>query len=110
MRFHARVGVLAHEREIPQPVEIDATVWHCASSPAKLAEAPFDYRELHNAVRSVMAMEPIGYLETIVGSIAERVLASPGVLRVRVAARKPHVALPGDLDGAEVAVDVSRDG
>lgn len=109
MRFHARVGVLPHERDIAQPVEIDATVWHRATTPSTLADAPYDYRELHGAVRGAMAAEPIGYLETIVGTIADRVLTSPGVLRVRVVARKPHVALPGDLDGAEVAIDVTRD-
>ncbi|MEO7965061.1 MAG: dihydroneopterin aldolase [Gemmatimonadaceae bacterium] len=110
MRFHARVGVLAHEREFAQPIEIDATVWQSPIALAAVAATPLDYRHLHDHVAAVMSREPIGYLETIVTAIAERVLANDAVDRVRVAARKPHVTLPGDLLGAEVVVDVRRDG
>ena len=27
MRFHTLIGELPHEREIPQPVEVDLTAW-----------------------------------------------------------------------------------
>jgi 7,8-dihydroneopterin aldolase/epimerase/oxygenase len=110
MRFHALVGVLAHEREFAQPIEVDATVWQAPRALRALSESPLDYRQVHDVVAAVMAAQPIGYLETIVTSVAESVLAMDGVTRVRVVARKPHVALAGELAGAEVAVDVQRDG
>lgn len=109
MRFHARVGILPHERELSQPIEIDATVWHVANDVSQPARAPYDYRELHGAVCEAMSKEPIDFLESIVSDIAQRVLVNSGVLRVRIVARKPHVALGSDLAGAEVALELSRD-
>ena len=70
MRFHVRVGVLPHERELAQPLE---------------------------------------FLETIGGDIASRCLALPEVASVRVAVRKPHVALGGPLAHAEVVVEQDRE-
>jgi hypothetical protein len=48
MRFHARVGILPHEQEIPQPLEIDLTV--------RLGPGPevVDYRGLYDDVASVV--------------------------------------------------------
>jgi dihydroneopterin aldolase len=52
---------------------------------------------------------PLDYLEEIAGSIAAGVIAFEGVASVRVAVRKPHVALGGPLAHAEVVVERSRD-
>ena len=105
MRFHARVGILPHERELPQPVEIDLTVWpvgHVAAGAGAL-----DYRGLYDAAVGVVAAER-EYLEEIGEELVERVLRDPRVRRARVAVRKPHVALPGPLLHAEVVVDRDR--
>ena len=109
MRFHARVGVLAHERELPQPIGMDVTVWQRPPSLAAVAATPLDYRALHDIASSVMAGEPIDYIEAIASEVARRALALDGVTRVRVVVRKPHVALGSALDGAEVTVDAGRD-
>jgi 7,8-dihydroneopterin aldolase/epimerase/oxygenase len=104
MRFHVRVGVLPHEREIPQPLELDLTV--------RLAPADtdvLDYRTLYALTREVVEREPLDYLEAIGGEIAMRCLALPSVASVRVAVRKPHVALGGPLSHAEVVVEQDRD-
>lgn len=100
MRFHARVGILPHERELPQPLEIDIRAFRDAAAPGVL-----DYRELHALATRVVAGEPLDYLETVATDILAGVLALPGVARARVAVRKPHVALGGPLDHAEVAVE-----
>ena len=103
MRFHARVGVLPHEREHPQPIEVDLTVWHERHVEATVA-AIGDYRALYEETARVVATDP-ELLEAIGDRVAEAVLSRHAVTRVRVAVRKPHVALPGPLAYAEVVVD-----
>ena len=102
MRFHVRVGILPHERELPQPLEIDLTV-HLTTNAALL-----DYRDLYAIVREVTDAEPLDFLETIGGTIIERVLALPSVASARVALRKPHVAIGGPLAHAEVVLEGDR--
>ena len=102
MSFHTLIGVLPHEREHPQPLEIDLTAW---VSPG---DEVVDYRQLYADVRVAMDAQ-LFYLEELANSIAARVLAEKGVHRVRVAVRKPHVALGGPLGFAEVAVVRLRD-
>jgi 7,8-dihydroneopterin aldolase/epimerase/oxygenase len=103
MRFHVRVGVLPHEREIPQPLEIDLTV-HLAPPATDVV----DYRTLYALVRDIMEREPLGYLETVAGDVASSCLAHGSVASVRVAVRKPHVALGGPLAYAEIVVERDR--
>jgi 7,8-dihydroneopterin aldolase/epimerase/oxygenase len=100
MRFHVRVGVLPHERELAQPLEIDLTVRLAAG-----ASDVLDYRRLSAIVRDVVEAEPLDYLEAVGGAIVDRVLALPGAAHARVAVRKPHVALGGPLAYAEVVVE-----
>jgi 7,8-dihydroneopterin aldolase/epimerase/oxygenase len=101
MRFHALIGILPHEAEIPQPVEIDLTVWRerAASGP------PVDYRQLYEIAAGGLAPGHGPYLEDVAEHVAERALGLEGVDGVRVAVRKPHVALAGPLDYAEVVVE-----
>ena len=58
MRFHVRVGILPHERELPQPLEIHLTVRLATNAPL------LDYRDLYAVVRDVVHAEPLDYLET----------------------------------------------
>lgn len=97
MRFHTRIGVLPHERELPQPLELDVTAWPSSA-------AVLDYRALYAAVAAAVAAEPLAYLEDVAADVADRVLGS-GVARVRVAVRKPHVAMPGPVAYAEVVLE-----
>jgi dihydroneopterin aldolase len=102
MCFHARVGILEHERTSPQPIELDVTVW-CAGSADIM-----DYRRLYGAAHDVLGAGPIDYLEEVGDRVAERVLADERVREVRVAVRKPHVALSGPLAYAEVVIRRAR--
>jgi dihydroneopterin aldolase len=104
MRFHVRVGVLPHEREHAQPLEVDLTVERQAS--AEL----LDYRALYALVQDVLRAEPHGYLEEIAESLAARALLQPAVARVWVAVRKPHVMLDGPLEYAEVSLERAAGG
>lgn len=99
MRFHALVGILPHERTIPQPIEIDLTA---IVAPG---EAVVDYRALYDITAAVLSGGPIDFLEEIGHRVARSALESNDRIRVaRVAVRKPHVPLPGPLAHAEVVV------
>src|SRR2546423_12634790 len=44
MRFHARIGVLPHEAEIAQSIEVDASLWVHRSAAKITAKNIVDYR------------------------------------------------------------------
>jgi dihydroneopterin aldolase len=104
MRFHVRVGVLPHERELAQPLELDLTV-HLIPGSAEV----LDYRTLYALTTKVVERGPLEYLEVIGGELAAQCLALPAVASVRVAVRKPQVLLGGPLDHAEVVVERDRE-
>ena len=101
MRFQVLIGILPHEAEIPQPVEIDLTVWRERNGPVDVV----DYRRLYEIAAKGLAVGHGPYLEDVADQVARAALALSGVEGVRVAVRKPHVALPGPLDYAEVVVE-----
>lgn len=107
MRFHTHIGVLPHEAEIAQSIEVDVSVW--ASGKTGGAAGVVDYRELYDIAAHVLGGGHIKYLEDVGERICERALKLAGVSRVRVLVRKPHVALGGPLDFAEVEVERSQD-
>ena len=110
MRFHALVGILAHERTTAQPIEIDLTVTVASLSRAERgSEAVVDYRRLYDATAAVITAGHIDFLEEICERVAAAAFAaSERITRTRVAVRKPHVALGGPLAYAEVKVEQLR--
>lgn len=106
MRFHALVGILPHERTSPQPIEIDLTVRVARDA----AEGVVDYRALYALVAQAVGAGPIDYLEEIADAVVMHALAhSPRVRSARAAVRKPHVALGGPLEYAEVVAEGAAD-
>ena len=104
MQFHALVGILPHERTVPQPIEIDVQI-RVADG-----EGVVDYRALYDLTASVMTSGPIDFLEEIGSRVARAALAhSKRIRAARVAVRKPHVALGGPLAYAEVVVERTAD-
>lgn len=110
MRFHTRIGVLPHEAEIAQSVEVDLSVVVSRPAGSSGARGIVDYRELYDVVAEVMAQQHHLYLEDVAEQIATGALQSRAVSGVRVSVRKPHVALPGPLGYAEVTVERRRGG
>jgi len=102
MLFHVRVGILPHERELSQPLEVDLTVW--ATAPA-VGAIGIDYRDLHAMTVGVLASEPLLLIETIAQELVTGALGIEQVIGARAAVRKPHVALPGLLSHAEVVIE-----
>jgi dihydroneopterin aldolase len=105
MRFHTHIGVLPHEAEVAQSIEVDVSVWverpKGVDGPASVA----DYRDLYDRAAGVLAHGHMKYLEDVAERIAEQALEVRLVQRVSVSVRKPHVALPGPLAYAEVTVE-----
>lgn len=107
MRFHPLVGILPHEREFVQPLEVDLTVWTAPRGPSARG-AVVDYRTLYDLVAGLVAGGPVHYIEDLAGDIVARAGAIDGVVGARAAVRKPNVALPGPLAHAEVVVERGR--
>jgi dihydroneopterin aldolase len=108
MRFHARIGVLPHEAEIAQSIEVDASLWFRRSGTRPTAKNIVDYRRVYELVAEVVTEGHTNFLEEVGERIADRALKLPLVERVRIAVRKPNVALPGPLAYAEVALERER--
>lgn len=108
MRFHARIGVLPHEAEIAQSIEVDASLWVRRSSGRPTIKDIVDYRRVYELVADVVTKGHTNFLEEVGERIADRALQLPLVERVRIAVRKPNVALPGPLAYAEVALERER--
>jgi 7,8-dihydroneopterin aldolase/epimerase/oxygenase len=103
MRFHALVGILPHEKTNAQPIEIDLMV---AVGPG---DEVVDYRRLYDASAAVINAGHIDFLEDIAEMIADSAFEASGrITRASVAVRKPHVALGGPLEYAEVRIDRLR--
>lgn len=107
MRFHTHIGVLPHEAEIAQSVEVDIHVW--VEGRTGGVAGVVDYRALYEIAADVLGEGHIKYLEDVGQRVCDRALMLDGVGRVRVSVRKPHVALGGPLDYAEVEVERSQD-
>jgi dihydroneopterin aldolase len=102
MRFHALIGILEHERTVPQPLEVDLTVRSGADG------GILDYRRLYELVERVVSGGPIDYLETVADRITKAAFEDSRIRETRVAVRKPHVALGGPLAYAEVVIKRHR--
>jgi dihydroneopterin aldolase len=102
---------LPHEASVPQPLELDVTVWlslrnvGASDSPSDL----LDYRVLYELVSSTVGSSHHRLLEGLCEKISRAALALAPVRRVRVAARKPHAPIDGPLDHVEVVIERTRD-
>ena len=106
MQFHTLIGVLAHDQQFAQPLEVDISV---DVDRAMRDDRPvLDYRGLYASAARVLAAGPLDYLERAAERRAAEALALDGVVGVRVAVRKPHVALGGPIGFVQVAIERRR--
>jgi FolB domain-containing protein len=108
LTFHVLVGILPHERAIPQPLEIDVDVWARRADRRQGEPPAVDYAALYASIATIVHRAPIDYLEDLVDAIAHDAMARERVDRVRVTARKPKVALAGPVAAAEVTLELER--
>jgi dihydroneopterin aldolase len=110
MRFHTIVGLLPHEQHVPQPLELDLTVWASLRQTGETdsLRGRIDYRDLYQLVSQTVGTSHHRLLEGLCEKIAARALALDGVEQVRVAARKPHAPIEGPLEHVEVVIERKR--
>lgn len=105
IQMYGIIGDLPHEREHPQPIEIDVEV-ELDLVPAARSDSlskGLDYRKLYSAVQEAISTEP-RLLESLAERIADRVLTVDMVDSVRVCCRKPRAALTGPVHSVEVEI------
>ena len=109
MRFEARHGVHAWEKETAQPFEVDL-VLHADLGPAAERDdlaATADYGALHGVVREIVEGRSFDLIEALAGAIASAALAAtdPSVVdAVEVRVRKPKAPIDGAFDTVEAAL------
>jgi dihydroneopterin aldolase len=94
LRFNANVGILAHEKNAPQPIQVDAEL-----SLGKQPLAPrdddilhvLDYRRVRQIIIDECTAEHVNLLETLIGKLSHRLMQLPGVLGVRVKIAKLEI-------------------
>ena len=102
LRFDANLGILAHEKTAPQPIQVDAEL-NMGSQPLHPQDDDIthvlDYRKVRAIIIDECTAEHVNLLETLIGKLADRLLQLPGVVGVRVRIAKLEI-----FDDCEVAI------
>ena len=104
LRFDASLGILAHEKKAPQPIQVDAEL---NLGPQPLAPRDddilhvLDYRKVRQIIIEECTVEHVNLLESLIGKLAQRLQQLPGVQGVRVKIAKLEI-----FDDCEVAIRV----
>lgn len=107
--FFGRHGCYASENELGQKFVVDIDLFTDLSKAAASdqLEDTLDYVRIYNIAREAIEGPPVKLLETVAGRIADASLQEHGVQAVKVRINKPHIALPGALDG--IGVEIYRE-
>lgn len=110
LRFFTRIGDLPHERDTPQPLEVDVEIrtdLSRAGASDRLSDS-LDYRLLYRLVAEAVGDDSENaphLLESVAERVAGRLLAQEGVESVRVRCRKPSAVLPGPVGKVEIEIE-----
>jgi len=102
LRFNADLGILAHEKKAPQPIQVDAEL--SLGAQPLLPEADdiyrvLDYRKVRQIIIDECTAGHVNLLETMIGKLCHRLLQLQGVQAVRVKITKLEI-----FDDCEVAI------
>ncbi|NBY70476.1 MAG: dihydroneopterin aldolase [Betaproteobacteria bacterium] len=101
-KFDASLGILAHEKKAPQPIQVDAEL-NLGPQPLLPQNDDIhhvlDYRKVRQIIINECTAEHVNLLESLIGKLANRLLQLPGVLGVRVKIVKLQI-----FDDCEVAI------
>jgi dihydroneopterin aldolase len=104
LRFNANLGILAHEKTAPQPIQVDAELT-LGIQPLLPHDDDInhvlDYRKVRQIIIAECTAEHVNLLESLIGKLANRLMQLPGVLGVRVKIVKLEI-----FDDCEVAIRV----
>ena len=102
LRFDANLGILAHEKSAPQPIQVDAElslgVQPLAPRDDDIAHV-LDYRKVRQIIIDECTAEHVTLLESLIGKLTRRLMQMPGVIGVRVKIAKLEI-----FDDCEVAI------
>jgi len=102
LRFNADLGILAHEKKAPQPIQVDAEL--SLGAQPLLPEADdiyrvLDYRTVRQIIIDECTAQHVNLLETMIGKLCHRLMQLQGVQAVRVKITKLEI-----FDDCEVAI------
>ncbi len=104
MRFDANLGILAHEKNGPQPIQVDAEL-SLGRQPLQPRDDDIghvlDYRRVRQIIIDECTAEHVNLLESLIGKLAQRLMQLPGVRGVRVKIAKLEI-----FDDCEVAIRI----
>ena len=102
LRFKANLGILAHELDAPQPIQVDAELnlgfQDMLPSDDDISHV-LDYRKFRQIIINECTAEHVNLLETLIGKLSHRLMLLPGVIGVRVKIAKLEI-----FDDCEVAI------
>ncbi|MFT4243781.1 MAG: dihydroneopterin aldolase [Acidovorax sp.] len=102
LRFDANLGILSHEKEAPQPIQVDAEL-NLGTQPLSPRDDDIlhvlDYRKVRQIIIDECRAEHVNLLESLIGKLAQRLMQLPGVQGVRVKIAKLEI-----FDDCEVAI------
>ena len=107
MRFMACHGVLRHEREIPQPFEVDVELGLSlrAAGESDNLDDTVNYAKVYHTVSSIMDGAPKQLIEALAEEIADDLLRDFDSLRwVRVTVHKPAAPIDGMFSDVGVTI------
>ena len=102
LRFDANLGILAHEKNAPQPIQVDAELSLGVQPLAPRdddIEHVLDYRKVRQIIIDECTAEHVNLLETLIGKLCARLMQLPGVQGVRVKITKLEI-----FDDCEVSI------
>ena len=105
LSLHARIGVHDFEQQAPQRLWVDVSLWVPLAQSTPQADQigeVVDYDFVRTEAQAIVAQGHVQLQETIVDTLAERLLAHPAVQAVRVATSKPDVYPDTEAVGVEV--------
>ncbi|MEY2659447.1 MAG: hypothetical protein RLZZ123_619 [Pseudomonadota bacterium] len=102
LRFDANLGILEHEKNAPQPIQVDAEL-NLGTQPLLPSDDDIhhvlDYRKVRSIIINECTAQHVNLLETLIGKLAHRLMQLPGVMGVRVRIAKLEI-----FDDCEVAI------
>jgi dihydroneopterin aldolase len=108
LEIEGRHGVEKEERARPQPFLYDVRFEVSDAALSDRVEDTVDYREVVRLIRDVSDARQFRLLEAMAAVVADALMASFAVERVRVRVRKPEVRLAVPVDWTAATVERRR--
>ena len=102
LRFDASLGILEHEKNAPQPIQVDAEL-NLGAQPLLPRDDDIsnvlDYRKVRKIIIDECTSEHVNLLESLIGKLSHRLMQLHGVKGVRVKIAKLEI-----FEDCEVAI------